>query len=118
MKIENALGFSSTSKAVLFPVVMRSPVVPFPSCPFSALPKAKTSKRRRYQLSQNSRNASKELPLPASVSTRENVIPAEACTTCSLEPLYMTFTPLKAETSGLNEWPHYRALSRNSRCTH
>lgn len=24
-------GFSSTSKAVLFPVVMRSPVVPFPS---------------------------------------------------------------------------------------
>jgi len=30
------------SYAVLFPVVIRSPVVPFPNCPFSPLPKEKT----------------------------------------------------------------------------
>lgn len=31
------------SKAVLFPVVIRSPVVPLPSWPFSALPNENTA---------------------------------------------------------------------------
>lgn len=70
-------GSVSISYAVLFPVVMCSPVLPFPSCPFSPLPKQKTSK---VSISAQ-QNFGKNLPFPPSVKIMEKVTPAPAFTT-------------------------------------
>ena len=48
------------------------------------------------------------IPLPVSVRTTENVVPAEAITTRSLLPACTTGTILNPATSGQGGWPAYR----------
>ena len=94
------------SKDVLLPVTIRSPVVPFPSWPFSALPNAKTTQNwQRFR-----HYPARDSPFPVSVSTMEKDMPAEAWTTCSFLPPYVTLTIWKVDTSEQVGWPHYKRM--------
>jgi hypothetical protein len=79
------LGEGSMSNAVLFPVVILSPVVPFPNCPFSALPNVKTGRELTERARQETMKRT-HAPFPLSVNTTEKLTPAEAIAVFSLFP--------------------------------
>ncbi len=102
------------SNAVLLPVVMRSPVVPLPSWPFSPEPKAYTV--HQVEPPYQRRQISTTYPFPLSVRTQENVTPADALTAFSWpSSVPKNGIRLKYDTSGLGEWPHCEMIGEEQR---
>lgn len=80
----DVLGSEWMSKRILFPVAMCSPVFPFPSCPFSALPNAYTI---TYSIKSSMGKDKENVPFPSSVKAKENETPAPTLMTfCFVAP--------------------------------